>query len=125
MKKIILLSLLSLLTISTSAFARSSKCKVKTKIKILKSENKYYNYCLGNFSEDGDGYYYDYRSYKFYDLSRLECENTVTKDIIGQRVTVKTLSELNTGFLILGEPHYNECDGTIESIIKTKYTQSR
>jgi len=110
---------------SFSALARPSKCKVKARIKIEKQGNKGYNRCLDDFLEDGEDYFFTNRPFKFYNINRLECVEDVPRQIIGQKVEVQFLSSLNTGFLMLGEPIYDTCVGTVVSIEKIKYKSAK
>jgi hypothetical protein len=120
--KTFLLSLTILLSFSALA---SSSCNVKARIKIERSENRQYLWCLGEAGDPFSEEFLTSRNFKFHSLTRDECDQAA-QELIGQEVTVKFLEGPLLGMVILyHEPHFYECSGKVESIRKIKYKLKR
>lgn len=116
-----LLTLIICIAAFSSAYAKPSKCIVKPKYKVEKEGNNQYLWCLDDWDEDGDGFFYTTRRYVKRGISLDECEQ-FAKSLIGVESNLK-FAALSGGLALPMDPH--ECKGTIESIHKIKYKKAK
>lgn len=115
------LVLVGCMLISASAFAKPSKCIVKPKYKVEREGNRQYLWCLDDWEEDGDDFFYTTRRYVKRGISLKECEE-FAQSLIGVESNLK-FAALSGGLAIPLDPY--ECKGTIESIYKIKYKKAK
>lgn len=127
MNKLNLVLSLMLLSISMNSFAaRESKCVVKLKYKVERQDNKQYLWCLDDWEEDGQNYFYTTRRYVTRGVSEQEC-NEIANDSIGLQSTLQFVAAPPMGMVLLVDLDQDpyQCDGTVVEISKIKYKKAK
>lgn len=108
--------------VNSSEYKRSSKCVVKVEITVKEEDNSNYKYCLRDWEEDGDGYFYSRKKHVYRNISEESCFNETKDMLLGQKVDLFFMEQL----MIVGiDPIIHKCQGTVTRIRKIKYRAQR
>jgi hypothetical protein len=118
MKNLILLALL--VTTYTYA-AKPSKCVVKIQYSVYEDGNQQYKWCLGDWDEDGDGYFLKTRRFVRHGLLKSECEDFANAQI-GDIHNFRFMESMT----VPGAPILQyECEGVAEEVSKIRYRSAK